>query len=88
MDETLQRQLVRQLKIMNTWITIFGSLMLISLVILMILVLQVVTFVRTTGEKVDNLKNSAASSLDVKKNACTADNEFGKYLREHTGLCK
>ena len=48
MDEVLVRQLVRQLKIINFWITLFGTVIVVALIVLGILVFKVATFVRTT----------------------------------------
>lgn len=86
MDELLLKQLIRQLKVLNIWITIFGSLILVVLIVLGVLVFKVVSFVNDTNEKVDNFTQQTQQSLDVKQKAC-GSNTLGDVLRDKTGVC-
>lgn len=70
MDEQLQRQLVRQLKIMNFWITFFGTIILVSLLIMGFLVFKIVTFVRSTEQKVTQFQTKTSETLNVKDDLC------------------
>ena len=65
MDEVLVRQLVRQLKIINFWITLFGTVIVVALIVLGILVFKVATFVRTTEQKVSDLQQKTVNTLNV-----------------------
>ena len=70
MDEVLVRQLVRQLKIINLWITLFGTVIVVALIVLGILVFKVATFVRTTEQKVSDLQQKTVNTLTVKDDIC------------------
>lgn len=70
MDEVLVRQLVRQLKIINFWITLFGTVIVAALIVLGILVFKVATFVRTTEQKVSDLQQKTVNTLNVKDDIC------------------
>jgi hypothetical protein len=88
MDTTvLMKQLVRQMKILNFWITVFGTLMLTALVITGLLVWQLVSFVNTTNQRLDNIRATTLDSLNVSKKTCDSSGELGSWLRDHTGLC-
>lgn len=86
MDELLLKQLVRQLKILNVWISIFGTLILLALVVLGVLVWKVVSFVNDTNQKVENLTTQTRESLDFKSKVCNSDG-IGGLLSNRTDLC-
>ena len=87
MDELLLKQLVRQLKIMNIWISIFGGLILVTLIILGVMVYKVVTFVNDTNAKIDNITSQTQETLDFKSKFCGSDS-LGGFLRDRTEICK
>jgi heme/copper-type cytochrome/quinol oxidase subunit 2 len=82
MDEVLVRQLVRQLKIINFWITLFGTVIVVALIVLGILVFKVATFVRTTEQKVSDLQQKTVNTLNVKDDICKSSVLSG------SGYCK
>lgn len=82
MNEQLTRQLIRQLKIINFWITLFGSIIVITLLILGFLVFKVVTFVHDTQQKVSDLQQKTAQTLNVKDDLCK------NSLLSSSGYCK
>lgn len=82
-DET-GRALVRQLRLLNRWITVFGVLVLSTLAIILFLLFQVVTFVRTTTDRVQ----SVGESVDVRQRACSAEGAFGDFVRSQAGWCE
>lgn len=86
MNEDLQRQLVRQLKILNFWITTFGVLFLIALGIIGFFLFQTVMFIKSTNDSIQNLKQSTTERLDVKKQVCDGDDAFSKFVRS-AGAC-
>ncbi|MBP7857872.1 hypothetical protein KA016_02315, partial [Candidatus Saccharibacteria bacterium] len=55
-DDKLASELTRQLKIINFWISLFGSIIVITLLILGFLVFKVVTYVQSTEQKVSDLR--------------------------------
>jgi heme/copper-type cytochrome/quinol oxidase subunit 2 len=70
MNEELTKQLVRQLKIINFWITLFGTIIVATLLVLGFLVFKVVTFVRNTEQQVAELRNKTTQTLNVKDDLC------------------
>ena len=88
MNEQLLKQLVRQMKIMNFWISFFFFFVVIAIIICGFLLWQVVSFVNDTNRKIDGIKTQAGDSLNVKKNTCEGNKDFAKFLREKTGACE
>ena len=74
MDEKLQKQLIRQLKLLNFWITLFGSLLVVGLIIVGFFLFQVVSAVQTTADRIQNLQQETAERLDVKSQLCEGSN--------------
>ncbi len=70
MEEVVAKQLTRQLKIINFWISLFGSIIVIVLLVLGFLVFKMVTFVQSTEQKVTDLRNKTAQTLNVKDDLC------------------
>ena len=87
MDEQLTRQLVKQLKILNIWISIFGTLILVVLIILGVLVFKIVMFVHETDQKITNISNQVKQSVDLKGQACNSTG-LGDLLKSKTDACK
>ena len=83
LDPSLLRQLVRQLKIINFWISLYGTLLLIALGIILFLMFQVFSFVRDTNDRIDQ----ARDSVNIQRQACQSDGAFGDFLRSRSGLC-
>lgn len=85
MDELVLKQLVRQLRLLNIWITIFGTLILAALVVVGILVFKVVSFVDDTNRKIETITTQTKESLDFKAKVCDG-NSFA-FVKESSGLC-
>jgi hypothetical protein len=79
MDDLLQKQLLRQLKLLNFWITFFGVLFLVSMAILGILLFKVFTYVHHTTDQITNLQQKTEQSLNVKSQIC-GSSSVSKYL--------
>jgi type VI protein secretion system component VasK len=84
MDEKLQRKLVRQIRIINVWMTIIGTFILGVLIACGWVLIQVWSLTKNTTQTIDSVKQS----LDVKKTACNGDTAFSKYLQQNTEACK
>ncbi len=87
MDEVLLRQLVRQMKILNIWITVFGTLILVALIICLYLVFRVVTFVQDTSNKLNSIQENTQNTLNVQKQLCSSDNISG-FLKGRSDYCQ
>lgn len=87
MDEALLRQLVRQLKILNIWISIAGTLTLVAFAIIIFLLFKVVTFVQDTSDKISSLEQKTQNTLNVQKQLCD-NNSISQFLQNKSDLCK
>lgn len=86
MDEKLQRQLIRQLKILNFWITTLGVLLLIALSIIAFVLFQTVSAIKNTTDKIRNLEETAASRVDVQKQLCSGTGAVSSFAKQ-ANLC-
>lgn len=87
MDEVLLRQLTRQLKILNIWISIVGVTILAAITISIYLLVKVITFVQNTSDKITNLQQKTESSLNVKQQVCDSKS-LSSLLQDRSTLCK
>lgn len=87
LDQALLRQLVRQLKIINFWISLYGGLLLLVLGIILYMIFQVVTFVRDTNQRIDEVRTNVSDSVNIQKQACEGDGALSNWLRENTNAC-
>ena len=85
-DIDLQKQLVRQLRLLNFWITTFGVLLLLALGVIGFLLYQTVMFVKTTSDSIANIKQQTSQTLDIKSQACSGNDAFANLLRS-SGAC-
>ena len=83
MDDKLQRQLLRQLKFLNFWLALFGSVMLIGFIVIGLLLYQVFSFARDIERRVE----STQQSLNLERQACDSDSTIGELARR-AGLCR
>ena len=86
MDEVLLKQLVRQIKFLNFWITFFGVLILASLVIFGIILFKVVTTAREAVNKVTSFQQTVQQDTNVSKQVC--NNDSIKSFLSTTTVCK
>jgi len=86
MDEVLVRQLTRQLKLLNFWITFFGVLFVIGFIILGVLIYKVITFTHDAENKFTSLQQKTEQTLNVQKQLCTTKS-VGSLLQKDTGVC-
>ena len=86
MDEKLQQQLVRQLKLLNFWITLFGTILVVSLLVLGFLLFKLITYVQDTADKVNNFQQQTQENLNLKKQVCGND-RLSSLLDKKTEVC-
>ena len=86
MNEQLEKQLIRQLKILNFWITTFGVLLLITLGIIGFFLFQAVSFVRSTNDSIQQFKQTTTEKLDVKASIYGGTDSFSSIVRQ-AGAC-
>lgn len=87
MNENTQKQLVRQLKIINFWISFFGTIVIIVMLVVAFLVFKVVTFVGETNARIDNIKTSVSEELNAKKKLCEGEGAVSNIVKERTNFC-
>lgn len=88
MTETVEKQLVRQLKILNFWVTTLGILLLVALGVIGFFLFQTVMFVKDTGSKIQTLQTTTTEKLDVKAQVCSGDSSFSQFVRSNTSACQ
>jgi len=87
-DDKVARQLVRQLKIINFWISFYGIIMIAILGFLLYMIIQMVTFVQDTNKRIEQMRTDAADSLNVQKKTCDGGGAVADWLRANTDICK
>jgi len=87
MNEELQRQLIRQLKVLNFWISVYGAIILIVLITVVVLVWKIVNFTNDTRQQIGDLRTTVSEKLDVKSDICEGNNSLGDFLKDKTGFC-
>lgn len=83
MDEVLLKQLVKQLKLLNFWISFFGAIIVISLIALGILLFKVITYTQQVSSQISETRQSLQQSTDVKSQLCRSDSIASRY----TSIC-
>lgn len=86
MNEQVQKQLLRQLKLLNFWITFFGTLGVIAIIALAFVVFQLVAFIGETNAKLEGVKQEISQSTDIKKQVCGEESSLRRFL-EASGVC-
>ncbi len=87
MSESLETQLVRQLKVLNFWVSLFGILILLALGMTGYSVFKMVTYIKDTTDKVTTIQQQTTEKLDVKKQVCDGTDAFANFVRS-TGACQ
>lgn len=82
MDEQVAKQLTRQLKIINFWITFFGTIIVVTLIVVGFFIFKMVMFVRSTEQKITNIQSQTSQTLNVKDDIC------GNSLFAGSSYCK
>lgn len=85
MNEELERKILRQLKLLNIWVSIFGTLLLVTLGIIGFLMFQAAMFVKDAGDKVTNFQQTTTEKLDVKAQVCGGNDGFADFVRRAGG---
>lgn len=85
-ENTVEKQLLRQLKILNFWITTFGILLLLALGAIGFFLYQTAMFVKDTRDNVSNFQQSTTESIDLKAQACQKDDSLAQFLKSNN-LC-
>jgi predicted PurR-regulated permease PerM len=86
MDEVRLKQLTRQLKLLNIWISIFGVLFLAGFVVMGIFIYKVVTLTDNVSNKFDNLQQKTEQTLDLQKQICQTKTA-ATLLQKATDIC-
>lgn len=84
-NELLLKQLVRQMKWLNFWVSLFGILFIISMIISGILLFKAVTYIHEGQQKISDIQRSTSQTLDVKSHVC--DSELQSLLGKSNSYC-
>lgn len=88
MSEQTEKKLLRQLKLINFWISFYGIIMIVLLGTLTYFIIQMVMFVRDTNQRIDSLRSAAADSVNIEKRLCEDGGTLGGIIKSQTNLCK
>ncbi len=64
MNEELQKQLLRQLKILNFWVKLFGILTIATIVIVAYAAFKIISIARATDHKLQNIQQKTIQKLE------------------------
>jgi predicted PurR-regulated permease PerM len=67
MDEALIKQLTRQLRLLNIWITFFGIMFLVGFIVIGVLIYKVVTLTHDVSNKFDSVQQKTEQTLNLQK---------------------
>jgi hypothetical protein len=87
MNEQLTKQLIRQLKILNIWLAVFGVTMIIGFIVLGVLIFKIVTFMQDASDKINNLEQRTQKVLNTQKELCDSST-VGTFIKRNTDVCK
>lgn len=87
MDEVLLRQVVRQLKLLNFWITFFGVIIIVTLAIAGIVLYKIATVANNSAKKFETFQQQTTKNLNVKQQLCS-DSSLGSLLSSQSSICK
>lgn len=86
MNEDLLKQIARQLKFIKFWLTLFGTLILISLIILGFFIFKLISFTNNAARDLNDLQQQAKQSVNLKQNICS-DKVSGLLAEAQSNLC-
>jgi uncharacterized membrane protein YciS (DUF1049 family) len=85
-NEILLKQLIRQVKILNIWVSFFGILFIATFVFAGILLFKLVVAVRNAEHSVQKFQTQTSQTLNVQDQACS--NDALKSALQRAGYCK
>jgi hypothetical protein len=88
MNEQLEKKLIRQLRILNFWITSFGVLLLVGLAVIGYFLFQTAMFVKSTSDNLQVVKEKTTDTLNVNKQVCGSTGALSDYVKNNTDFCK
>lgn len=86
MNDELLTVIAKQLKIIKFWLTLFGSLIVITLLVLGFLLFRLITFTSDAVNSVQSFQEDTRQSLDLKQRLC-ADDASGALARAQASVC-
>lgn len=86
MDKEIEKQLLRQLKILNFWLASFGIIMLLGLGVIGFFLFQAFTFVKSAGDNFSSFQKTTNQTIQAKDQLCNSDSQLGQFLKT-SGYC-
>jgi uncharacterized protein YoxC len=87
MDELLAKQVLRQLRILNTFLIAFAVSLLIFFVIAGIVIYKAVQELHKAQNSLNNLQTKVQSSLNVKSDLCNSKSSVSSLLKSQSQIC-
>ena len=70
MNDDQLKQITKQLRFIKFWLSFFGTLILVTLLILGYFLYQLITFTSDAAKQLNSLQDQAKSSLDEAEDLC------------------
>ena len=87
MDEVILKQLTRQLKLLNFWVSFFGILFLICFAVAGYFAYKAVTEVRKVESSLTSSQQSLEQNINLKNNLCNSSTGVSALIKKQTSVC-
>ncbi len=88
MDDLLARQLLRQLKIINTFMIALAVIFLTFFIITGVVVYKVAREVHDAKNSINSLQTKLQSNIDVKSKLCDTNGSVSNLLKDQSKICE
>lgn len=88
MNPDTERKILRQLKFLNFWMALFGTLLITFIIGTAFVGYQLLSFANKTTQQINEFKQTTTQKLDVKSQVCGGTDSFSSYLRNNTTACQ
>lgn len=88
MDELLVKQLLRQLKIINTFMIILVVTFLTFFIVTGVVVYKAVQEVRDAKNSINSLQDKLQGNINLKTEICDSDSSVSDLLKNRSEICK
>ncbi|MBC7708061.1 hypothetical protein H7Y63_02460 [Polaromonas sp.] len=87
MDEVVLKQILRQLKFLTFWVTLFGTIIIIAFMLGSFALYKVVVSANNSVKKLENFQQQTVKTLNVKDDLCN-NTSVSSLLGSKSDVCK
>ena len=88
MDELLAKQVLRQLRILNTFLITFAVIFMVFFLVAGIFVYKAVQEVRQAKESLTTLQSKVEGSINLKSQICDSSSSASELLKNRSSVCE